>query len=205
MLSLLSIPSMVALVLGGVAAIGWLLRLVIRHQRELHERVEANWRAAAAQLGGEYVPQTGSWRRRTARRVDAVIAGRAVSLDTFVVSTGNTHVTYTRARVATTATRRLHVYGESFLSGVAKALGAQDVRVGDDAYDERFQIKSDDAEWARRVLAEPIREQHLEDGKLQLRVDKGWVETFAAGLEQDVETLVRRMRLTAALAFAVEP
>ena len=43
MLSLLSIPSMVALVLGGVAAIGWLLRLVIRHQRELHERVEANW------------------------------------------------------------------------------------------------------------------------------------------------------------------
>ena len=109
-----------------------------------------------------------------------------------------------RARVATTATNRLHVYREHFLSGMAKALGAQDVEVGDAVYDERFQIKSDDEAWARRVLAAPIRKQHLEDAKLQLRIHKGWVESFAEGLEQDVDTLVQRMRLTAALAFSIE-
>ena len=106
-------------------------------------------------------------------------------------------------RVATTSAHRLHVSREHFLSGMAKALGAQDVQVGDAAYDERFQIKSDDEAWARRVLAAPIRKQHLEDAKLQLRVHKGWVETFAEGFDLDADTLVRRMRLTAALAFSV--
>ena len=132
-----------------------------------------------------------------------VIEGHKVSLDNFTVSTGKTHVTYTRARVATTSAHRLHVSREHFLSGMAKALGAQDVQVGDAAYDERFQIKSDDEAWARRVLAAPIRKQHLEDAKLQLRVHKGWVETFAEGFDLDADTLVRRMRLTAALAFSV--
>lgn len=203
MLLRLSPPVMVALLVGGVAAFAWLLRFVIRHQRALNKRIEANWRDVAAQLGGEYVPPTGSWRNRTARRVDVVIEGHKVSLDNFTVSTGKTHVTYTRARVATTSTHRLHVSREHFLSGMAKALGAQDVQVGDAAYDERFQIKSDDEAWARRVLAAPIRKQHLEDAKLQLRVHKGWVETFAEGFDLDAETLVRRMRLTAALAFSV--
>ena len=203
MLLRLSLASEIALLVGVVTAIVWFFWFVIRHQRELNKRVEENWREVAAQLGGEFVPRTGSWRKRTARRVDVVIEGRNVSLDNFTVSTGNTHVTYTRVRVATTSTHRLHVYREHFLSGMAKALGAQDVEVGDAAYDERFQIKSDDEAWARRVLAAPIRKQHLEDAKLQLRVHKGWVETFAEGFDLDVDTLARRMRLTAALAFSV--
>ena len=203
MLSRLTLPK-IALLVGGVAAVAWLLRFVIRHERERNKRVEASWREVAAQLGGEYVAPTGSWLKRTARRVDVVIEGNKVSLDNYTVSTGNTHVTYTRARVATMATNRLHVYREHFLSGMAKALGAQDVEVGDAVYDEQFQIKSDDEAWARRVLAAPIRKQHLEDAKLQLRVHKGWIESFAEGLEQDVDILVRRMRLTAALAFSIE-
>ena len=202
MLLRLTLPK-IALLVGGVAAFAWLLRFVIRHERESNKRVEASWREVAAQLGGEYVAPTGSWRKRTARRVDVVIEGNKVSLDNYTVSTGNTHVTYTRARAATTSTNRLHVYREHFLSGMAKALGAQDVQVGDAAYDERFQIKSDDEAWARRVLAAPIRKQHLEDPKLQLRVHKGWVETFAEGFDLGADTLVRRMRLTAALAFSV--
>ncbi len=203
MLADLTLTSISALVVGALV-LGWLVRLLVRHSRRADQRWEAVWQQVAAQLDGRYVPRAGSWWKRTSRRVEAVIGGHAVCLDHYVVSSGNTHVAYTRTRAATSSPRRLNVYREGFFSGIAKALGMQDVQVGDAAYDEQFVIKSDDEEWARRVLGQPVRASHLEDPKLLLRVDKGRVETIASGLELDVDTLVRRLRLTAALAFAVE-
>ena len=191
------------LILGFFAvALGLVVWATVHWGRKNVKRLKDSWTQTAEALGGEYVPASGSFWKRKACRVDVVIGDVAVGLDYFVVSTGKTHITYTRTRAATSSSKRLRVYRSSVFSSVGKALGMQDLLIGNDAYDEMFIIKSDDEDWAIRVLDDLLRQEHLALPQLTVQIDKGKVETMHAGFNYDVEHLVRRLRFTAALAFS---
>ncbi len=190
----------IGLVLAIVIAIALvLIRLAARWRARMH----ASWAAVAARLDGTFVPAKGSWWETKVSRVEAKIGAATVRLDHFTVHHGKHTTVYTRTRVATSCSKRLTSYRESFFSGIGKALGMQDLLVGDPVYDDCFVIKSDDEAWARSVLHELLRKEHLDAPKLTLNVRDGWIETLQVGFDLDVDSLERRMRLTAALAVAV--
>jgi hypothetical protein len=77
-----------------------------------------------------------------------------IVMDYFVVSTGKSAVTYTRFRVAfkNRSDFQLKLSKEGVFSKIGKALGGQDIEVGDELFDEQFRIKSNDEDKARRLL-----------------------------------------------------
>lgn len=172
--------------------------------RRWRARIHAAWAAVAARLGGTFAPASGRWWRSKSARVEAKIGAASVLMDHYTVSHGQSSTTYTRTRVATSCSKRLTSYRESVFSGIGKALGMQDMLIGDPVYDERFVIKGDDEAWARSVLHELLRKEHLDAPKLRLHVKDGWIETLQVGFDYDVDSLERRMRLTAAFALSVE-
>lgn len=190
-----------AIVLGLVFVL--IVATAVVFARRQRARVYAAWNALAVRLGGAFVPASGSWWRRQSGRVEATIGEVVVTLDHYTVSHGKSSTTYSRTRVETPCRHRLTVYRESVFSGIGKVFGMQDLLVGDSAYDDRFVIKSDDEAWARKALNKVLRRAHLDAPKLKLEVKDGRVETVQVGFDNDVDSLERRMRLTAALATAV--
>ena len=173
----------------------------IRRQRA---RVRKAWGEVAARLGGTFVPASGMGWRSQSGRVEARIGASSVVMDHFMVSHGKHATLYTRTRVATLCSKRLRSYRKTIFSGIGKALGMQDLVVGDPIYDDLFIIQSDDEMWARSVLHDLLIKEHVRAPMLQLHVKDGWVETIQAGYDYDVDRLERRMRMTAALALSVE-
>ena len=186
---------------GSALVVCFLLMIL----RSWTERIHAAWAAVATRLGGTFVRQKRErWWRIKSARVEAKIGAVMVEMDHFNVGSGMGSKTYSRTRVATSCSKQLTSFRESIFSGVGKAFGMQDLLVGDPAYDERFVVQSDDEAWARSVLHELLRKEHLAAPKLRLQVKDGWVETLQVDFDFDVDNLERRMRLTAALAVAVE-
>src|SRR3954466_1606815 len=111
------------------------------------------WSLLAQQIGGQFTAGEGGTGRS---RVDAQVGQWVVTLDTFVVSTGKSTVTFTRMR-APFVNRdgfRFTVTRAGILSPIARALGFQDVQVGDPAFDEAFVVKSSDEPRVRTFLAD---------------------------------------------------
>lgn len=98
-----------------------------------------------------------------------------IVVDTYTVSTGNSSVTYTRARGSYRAQVPLSckVWKEGFLGRVAKKLGMRDLTVGRPTLDRDFIIKTDNPGHARSLLAGSRVGELLErDPKLQYQVQK---------------------------------
>jgi hypothetical protein len=83
---------------------------------------------------------------------------------------------------------RFEVYRKSVFSGIAKALGMQDVEIGDPPFDEDFIIKSADESRLRQLLAnERIREliAKQRDVNFAVKDDEGWFGTkFPEGVDE---------------------
>ncbi|MEJ2187241.1 MAG: hypothetical protein P8Z36_15120 [Gemmatimonadota bacterium] len=102
-------------------------------------------------------------------------AGHAIVVDTYTVSTGQTNVTYTRARASFRAQApfRCKVWKEGFFSRIGKKLGMQDLVVGNPVLDRDFVVQSDSPGQARALLAgSRVGELLLRDPKLQYGVGK---------------------------------
>lgn len=100
------------------------------------------WRKLSAELGGSYSAST--WRR--AARITIVHGHWTITLDTFTVHAGNTHVPYTRFRAPflNTDAFRMKIYRSSVFSALGKWLGMQDVEVGSLQFDADFVVKTND-------------------------------------------------------------
>jgi hypothetical protein len=112
------------------------------------------WNFLAEQIGAQFQPGKG-WTGRS--RVDAHVGPWVVTLDTFVVSTGKSTVTFTRLR-APFVNRdgfRFTITRAGIFNPIARALGFQDVEVGDPAFDEAFVVKTSDEARVRTFLADP--------------------------------------------------
>ncbi len=100
------------------------------------------WQQLAQELGGQHEPGKGG----APGRVRAWHHHWEVVLDTFVVSTGKTHITCTRLR-APYVNRDdflFRIYKRHAFSGVGKMFGMQDVIVGHPEFDRDFIIQGND-------------------------------------------------------------
>jgi hypothetical protein len=114
-----------------------------------------------------------------------------VTLDTYTVSSGHSHVTFTRMRAPYVNPEgfRFTIYRKRFLSDLGKLLGMQDIEVGDPNFDEAFIIKSNDEDRVRVLFSDPKIQQMIQDQpkiRLEVKDSEGW---FGPKFPEDVDEL----------------
>lgn len=107
--------------------------------------------------------------------------------------------------VANHANLRFGLYDEDIISGLFTALGAQDVRTGEEAVDRRFVIKSQPPEFARRLFAVPgLRERLLQTKRMNLTLEGNELRFEQQGILDDPDTLQFLFDLLTDVAAQVE-
>jgi len=113
-----------------------------------------------------------------------------ITLDTYTVSTGKSHVTYTRIRAPFVNPDgfRFNIYRKGIFSGIAKLLGTQDIEIGDSYFDEEFIIQASSEDLVRRLLTRiDIRQLLQKEPSIHFEVkdDEGWFKkSFPEGVDE---------------------
>ena len=138
-----------------VVFMAWLFRYAAREQAE---RLAA-WARFCAQHGFTFTPQTGRLFSFHPARIDGRVGTVQFTIDTFTVSNGKSSTTYTRLRSAAMQGMPLdaRVYRETVLGALGDLLGAQDVSMGDPAFDKAFVVKATREDLVRQWLNAPLR------------------------------------------------
>jgi hypothetical protein len=114
-----------------------------------------------------------------------------VTLDTYTVSTGKSSATFTRLR-APYVNRdgfQFRVFRKGLFSGLAKALGRQDLEVGVPVFDDAFVVQANDVDAVRRLLHNYRVRDLLEaqpEVLFEVKDDEGW---FGASFPEGVDEL----------------
>jgi hypothetical protein len=192
----------VVVLLGAllIALVVWL----VCWGREQQRRREAVWRRLAAARGGVFrEAEPGFW-RHTPASIEAPIGQAIVFVDTYVVSSGNSATTYTRARARFAIGRGpvFRVHEEGFFQSLGKALGAQDVELGGDpVFDAAYVVKCDDPQATRRAWTPRAkRDLRHHPRRLEARSDGREVTVTALGALDDAGEISAMMDLAAELA-----
>ncbi len=170
---------------------------------------EEVWRELSAHIDAKVVAG-GFWK---GDRVEARVGEWTVTLDTYTVSTGKTHVVYTRMRAPYVNADgfRFTVYRRGLFSDLVKWLGAQDIEIGDPAFDRDFMLKSNDRLKLQYLLGNRRVRDLIAlqpDIRFEVRDDEGWFGArFPEGVDElcfhvvgvikDVERLARLFELFA--------
>lgn len=148
---------------------------------------EEIWKQLCNEIGAEFV-EGRFWR---GGKVQAHVGEWTVTLDTYTVSTGHSHVTYTRIR-APYVNRdgfRFTIYRKGLLSELGKRFGMQDIEIGDPEFDRDFIIKGNNESAVRALFANPKIRQLIQAQSsihLQVKDDEGW---FGARFPEGVDEL----------------
>jgi hypothetical protein len=146
------------------------------------------WRQLCAEIGADFV-DGGFWK---GDKVQAHVKSWTLTLDTYTVSTGHSHVTYTRMRSPFVSRDgfRFRIYRAGVFSGLGKALGMQDIDVGHSAkFDDDFVIQGNDESKVRALFANPEVRRLIEAQpkiRLEIRDDEG---LFRARFPEGVDEL----------------
>jgi hypothetical protein len=145
------------------------------------------WRQFCAEIGAEFV-EDGFWK---GNKVQSRVGEWTVTLDTYTVSTGKSHVTYTRIRAPYVNKDgfRFTIYRRGLFSDLGKLLGMQDIEVGDPEFDRDFIIKGNDESRVLALFGNPRIRQLIQAQPsihLQVKDDEGW---FGASFPEGVDEL----------------
>ncbi len=188
-------------VAAGVAAAAAAGMRVAAKWRRQHSEA---WTAAAASVGGRFVPRAGSWWKPTAAHVLATFArGVEVAVDHYTVSTGKSSTTYTRVQAVAPGADELEIKlrKEGVVASMGKALGFGELVVGDAAFDARYFVRTNDDELARAWLQAGVRAALMATGsEYEVVLHKGRVKAQRVGIELVPARLEAAMRAVAALA-----
>lgn len=116
--------------------------------------------------------------------------GHVVTLDLHAGLEGKASEVVTRLRVAFANPERFvfRVFRRSLGSDLASLFGAQDVEVGDPAFDRNFVLRSNDPDRLRRIFEDPGLGARLQASAVRLveiRDDEGWFgEEFPEGIDE---------------------
>jgi len=196
-------PWVVLSVVG--AAVVLLVVFALRFEAERREVFRQAWRDFATSRGFVWKPASGPWYRRTSDAIDGNVEGVPVRVDTFVVSTGKSHVTYTRvvSRPGNDVPAKITVSRRHFLTGFGESLGMKTVRTGDPSFDERMVVRARDPEAVRRVIDASVRARILElRPSVTVRIQDQTAKITWRGAEKDPRTLDAACRLAAAISRA---
>ncbi|MFL6262175.1 MAG: DUF3137 domain-containing protein [Thermoanaerobaculia bacterium] len=128
------------------------------------------WRQLCAEIGADFV-DGGFWK---GDKVQAHVKNWTLTLDTYTVSSGHSHVTYTRMRAPFVSRDgfRFRIYRKSLFSGLGKMLGMQDLEVGHSlTFDDDFIVQGNDEHKVRALFANAeIRRLIQEQPKIRLEI-----------------------------------
>jgi hypothetical protein len=128
------------------------------------------WQRLCAEIGADFV-EGGLWK---GDKVQAHVRNWTLTLDTYTVSSGHSHVTYTRMRAPFVSRDgfRFRIYRKGIFSGLGKMLGMQDIEVGHSAtFDDDFIIQGSDEHKVRALFANPeIRRLIQEQPRIRLEI-----------------------------------
>jgi len=137
---------------------------------------EEVWKELCARIGADFV-EGGFWK---GDKVQARFKNWTITLDTYTVSTGHSHQTFTRMRAPFVSREefRFRIYRKTAFSDLGKMLGMQDIEVGHSAsFDEDFIIQGNDESKIRTLFANPEIRRLIEEQpkiRVELRDDEGF-------------------------------
>jgi hypothetical protein len=145
-------------------------------------------RKLCAEIGAEVV-RGGFW--RSGSKVQAHVGPWTVALDTYAVSSGHSHVTFTRMRAPYLNPEgfRFTIYRKGFFSDLGKLPGMQDIEVRDPEFDEAFIIKGNDEDRVRALFSDLKIRQLIRDQpqiRLEVKDSEGW---FGPKFPEEVDEL----------------
>jgi hypothetical protein len=144
------------------------------------------WRQLSKEISADFI-EGGFWR---GSKIEATAKEWTVTLDTYTVSNGKTHITYTRMRAPYLNKDgfRFKVYRKGCFSALGKLLGMQDIEVDYPAFDNEFIIQGNDEKKLRLLFANPTIRQLIEAQpaiSLEVKDDEGWFGThFPEGVDE---------------------
>lgn len=185
----------VGLMVGLVWAVGAYRRGHVR-------RLNAVFAAAAEELGGDFTPGVFGWLGDNEPKIVAKVGRADVEIDIRVQGSGKNKRVFTRIRCRATAPNEtaLRVYREGFFSGVARAIGFQDVPIGDHDFDQAYMVKASDEMFARAWLNRTVRDRLLAAAEYRFELEGGWAIAERAGYEDEAPKLVQAAKAAATFA-----
>ena len=134
---------------------------------------------------------------------------RPLHLYTYSVGTHDNRTVYTAITLAIAGPSgaSLEITPASSIGNVlGRMIKAQDVQIGDPAFDGRFVIKSDPPEFAARVLGDDRLRARVGEipAAFRIAIEPGNVEYSRRGLEEDAQLLVRLFNVLSDLADQIE-
>jgi hypothetical protein len=167
----------------GVLLIGGIIWAVAARQKQ-----DAAWEQLASEIGAEFV-KGGFFR---SNKVQAKVREWIVTLDTFSVPSGDSSTVYTRMRAPLQSRDgfQFTIFRIGFISKLDKALGAQDIDIGDPDFDREFVIQGNNEPKVRALLAN-LRIRQLIQGQKSIRlgVRDNELRFEVQGVIKDVERL----------------
>ncbi len=195
-----------AFIILGVAAPLFIFCVVYVVKKKTGER-RALWQRLASQQGGRALLGDGLFYASKDQLV-LPCRGFEVTLDFYEVSHEEESATVyqrTRAQLRGEDEMSAKIYKETPLfSSIGKALGGQDVRIGDDSFDQAFIIKCDDpARITRKLRGHEVLREHLSHAQLRVELEDGELTVTVAGLSDRAEEILAQVRVTALYAQAL--
>jgi hypothetical protein len=144
------------------------------------------WSQLSQEIGADYQP--GGF--FTSGKVVLTHQQWQITLDTYTVSTGKSHTTYTRIRAPYVNPDgfQFNIYRKNIFSWLGKLLGTVDIEIGDAFFDDEFIIQGNPENVVRRLLSNTsIRQliQNQPDIHLQVKGDEGWFgKAFPEGVDE---------------------
>lgn len=144
------------------------------------------WKQLCSEIAADFI-DGGFWR---GSKVQARVKEWTITLDTFVVSTGESHIPFTRLRAPYVNHDgfRFKIYREGFFSGLGKMFGMQDIEVGHSEFDRAFVIKGNNPLKVRLLFGNPRIRRLLEAQpsiSLEVKDDEGCFGTsFPEGVDE---------------------
>lgn len=186
----------------GVMVFGVALFGLVKVNQAAEAKLDAAWSDAARKVRGSFVPVGGPWYQRTPRRVEVTLDRIEVMADSYIVSHGKSSTAYTRltATVPNSLGVVLSVYREHLFASLGKALGGQDVEVGDPPFDDLFVVKSNAEDVARAWLHGEVCAGMRLCPDFRYELEKGTLRAICGGIVDDGDLLARALRVVAKLA-----
>jgi hypothetical protein len=133
-----------------------------------HQRTITAWTELASRTGLTFSQKAG-WLFPPVLSGD--FRGRPIVLTYVSRGSGKSRTYYTQVtlQVRNPAFNKLRLTRSNVIDSIGKAFGAQDVLVGDDAFDQAFTIKSQPPEFAMNVLGDSMLRSDL------MRTEHGWI------------------------------
>jgi hypothetical protein len=157
-------PNPYVLLLFAAGFVGFLALMVVSVRRQ-QRRAREQLAGLAARFGLELRRQPAKLGFESPPTVEGRHRGRQVRFFNYSTGSGKSRTTWSAvtAAVGGTGGFTLELYPENFLVRIATALGMQDIRVGDPAFDQTFVVKSNDPAYATAALLPEIRARLVEE------------------------------------------